>query len=136
MIAELNTVVPTFDVVADAPTMNPIIPHFDTQSTDVYYKLHWQAPWGFRVAAANNGMSDEATKWTKTIYNPNDNTHSIEITDVDKAAIYYNKNGFEEFVPSKDNITTNEIKITASGKSGNKYSKHDGTSDTAEAEDI
>ncbi|MBQ7820100.1 MAG: hypothetical protein IJ341_10435 [Bacteroidales bacterium] len=49
MIAELNTVVPTFDVTPDAPTMNPVVPHFDTQSTDVYYKLHWQAPWGFRV---------------------------------------------------------------------------------------
>jgi hypothetical protein len=41
MIAELNTVVPTFDVAADAPTMNPIVPHFDINSTDVYYKLHW-----------------------------------------------------------------------------------------------
>jgi hypothetical protein len=41
MIAELNTVVPTFDVTPDAPTMNPIVPHFDTGSTDVYYKLHY-----------------------------------------------------------------------------------------------
>jgi hypothetical protein len=29
MIAELNTVVPSFDVVADAPTMTPLTPHFD-----------------------------------------------------------------------------------------------------------
>lgn len=41
MIAELNTVVPTFDLQADAPTMEPITPHFDTNSTNVYYKLHW-----------------------------------------------------------------------------------------------
>jgi hypothetical protein len=41
MIAELNTVVPKFNVSPDAPTMSPIVPHFDTQSTDVYYKLHW-----------------------------------------------------------------------------------------------
>ena len=34
MIAELNTVVPTFDVVADAPTVEPITPHFDIDSTD------------------------------------------------------------------------------------------------------
>ena len=58
MIAELNTVVPTFELAADAPTMTPIVPHFDTQSTDVYYKLHWQAPWGFRVAAAEKSKSD------------------------------------------------------------------------------
>ena len=42
MVAELNTVVPTFDISADAPTLLPITPHFDTDSTNVYYKLHWQ----------------------------------------------------------------------------------------------
>jgi hypothetical protein len=41
MIAELNSVVPTFDLSADAPTMEPITPHFDADSTNVYYKLHW-----------------------------------------------------------------------------------------------
>jgi len=40
MIAELNSVVPTFDISADAPTMTPIVPHFDVNSTNVYYKLH------------------------------------------------------------------------------------------------
>jgi hypothetical protein len=40
MIAELNSVVPTFDITADAPTMTPITPHFDADSTNVYYKLH------------------------------------------------------------------------------------------------
>lgn len=56
MIAELNTVVPTFDVVADAPSIVPISPHFDSNSTNVYYKLHWQPQWGFRMKAANNGL--------------------------------------------------------------------------------
>lgn len=28
-IAELNTVIPTFGVTADAPTQTPITPHFD-----------------------------------------------------------------------------------------------------------
>jgi hypothetical protein len=52
MVAELNTVVPTFDVTADAPSVVPIMPHFDTDSTNVYYKLHWQPQWGFRIKAA------------------------------------------------------------------------------------
>ena len=39
-IAELNSVIPTFDIAADAPTMAPITPHFDVNSTNVYYKLH------------------------------------------------------------------------------------------------
>ena len=38
-IAELNTVIPTFGVSADAPTQTPITPHFDQNSTNIYYKL-------------------------------------------------------------------------------------------------
>ena len=49
MIAELNSVVPTFDVEADAPTQVPLTPHFDPDSTNVYYKLHVQPSWGFRT---------------------------------------------------------------------------------------
>jgi hypothetical protein len=41
MIAELNSVVPTFDIQADAPSMSPLTPHFDEGSTNTYYKLHW-----------------------------------------------------------------------------------------------
>ena len=134
MIAELNTVVPTFDVAADAPTMNPIVPHFDTQSTDVYYKLHWQAPWGFRVAAAN-GKSDEKTQWTTVSYDP-DTGKQTTSTQEKNAAIYFNKAGFNPSVKNKDTSTSNEIKLVPTGKSGNKYNKHDGTSDVEEKEDI
>lgn len=56
MIAELNTIVPTFDVSADAPSMSPVAPHFDTSSTNFYYKLHQQAAWGLRVKSAANIM--------------------------------------------------------------------------------
>jgi hypothetical protein len=40
MIAELNSVVPTFDITTDAPTENPKAPYFDVDSTNDYYKLH------------------------------------------------------------------------------------------------
>lgn len=98
MVAELNTVVPSFGVSADAPTLSPTAPHFDADSTNVYYKVHWQPTWGLRVksAAANilakpldeNGdsiisgndislsevakkasLSDETTIWNKGGYN-------------------------------------------------------------------
>ena len=84
MIAELNTVVPTFDLSADAPTQMPIPPHFDTASTDVYYKLHWQPQWGLRVGAASGIqstnsaimepntekiLSDDTTTWIRELYN-------------------------------------------------------------------
>lgn len=52
-IAELNSVVPTFDIGMDAPTSSPIIPHWDTNSTTVYYKVHWQPQWGMRQKAAS-----------------------------------------------------------------------------------
>lgn len=56
MIAELNSVVPTFDISADAPTIVPQTPHFDTASTNVYYKLHWQPSWGFRIKPADTAI--------------------------------------------------------------------------------
>lgn len=143
MIAELNSVVPTFDVSPDAPTMNPIAPHFDANSTNVYYKLHWQAPWGFRVAqASNENLSDEKTTWTTYTYNEITNTHT-EIKDENvSAAIYYNKEAFDsqvnetEIKKHADPKIKDEIKITPTGKSGNKYNKHDGTADLGEIADI
>ena len=102
MVAELNTVVPTFDIEADAPKMVPLMPHFDADSTNVYYKLHWSPPWGFRVKAAEPGLlgpilndnghiagagivamstdnyrypSDEVTNWYNTTY---DGKHTTE----------------------------------------------------------
>lgn len=60
-IAELNSVVPTFDISADAPTQSPLTPHFDTNSTNVYYKLHWQPTWGLRVRSAKNQLGPEFT---------------------------------------------------------------------------
>lgn len=85
MVAELNTVVPTFDLSADAPTQTPIAPHFDSNSTDVYYKLHWQPNWGIRTQLAEKdeinskatgilepetgtALSDSTTTWIKEYY--------------------------------------------------------------------
>ena len=56
MIAELNTIVPNFAVTAEAPTMLPFKPHFDADSTNMYYNLHIQPQWGFRIKAANAGL--------------------------------------------------------------------------------
>ena len=56
MVAELNSVVPTFDISADAPSVIPVIPHFDTDSTNVYYKIHWQPSWGLRTKSADSGL--------------------------------------------------------------------------------
>ena len=103
MIAELNTVVPTFDISSDAPTMSPMSPHFDTNSTNVYYKLHSQPQWGLRIKSAEEYsgkqldsqgheidntiveyssdkkkyLSDSTTTWSRTEY---DKTIGVEKT--------------------------------------------------------
>lgn len=111
MIAELNSVVPILDVTADAPTLAPMMPHFDKDSTNVYYKLHMQPSWGFRVRAASHNLtvptldysgskitdstgrhilagkhkenypSDEKVTWMNTISNGDDYTNQYLVTD-------------------------------------------------------
>lgn len=133
MIAELNSVVPTFDIAADAPTMVPIVPHFDTNSTDLYYKLHWQAPWGMRVAE-NSSYSDETASQEVVRYNPLTGTQTSETKNY-SGAIYYNKAGFDKINRVYSNLG-NKISILPTGYSGNLYNKHDGTSDVEEKPDI
>lgn len=111
MIAELNSVVPIMDVTADAPTLAPVMPHFDKDSTNIYYKLHMQPSWGFRIKAADPLLhvptldysgsvitdstgtripatstteaypSDQKVQWTNTIYKDNNYTNNYLNTD-------------------------------------------------------
>ena len=141
-IAELNTVVPTFDIAADAPSMGPMTPHFDTDSTNVYYKLHLQPAWGMRVAAANGNPSDVNTQWTREVYLPeNEGKSKIEYWNQQSkkwedtpqpefaAAIYFNKAGFDKGIPCKTEDNDNYIEIRPTGMSGNKYTNHNSRDD-------
>lgn len=154
-IADLNSVVPTFDIAADAPTMVPITPHFDADSTNVYYKLHVQPQWGMRVAAANGSNSDVETYWTRENYNPStglstkqywnknssnwaDYTNEEEIKKFD-AAIYYNRAGFKEYERNyvdDTKLEDNIINIEPTGESGNLYSNHNQSNSKSTAKDI
>ena len=137
MIAELNSVVPTFTVVADPPTMNPIAPHFDAESTDVYYKLHWQTPWGFRIAAATDAnKSDEITEWTTTTYNPETGKNETNTSNVKDAAIFFNKAGFNPSVRKKVNDTDNFIKIIPVSSEQEIYNDHNNPGNLIQAPDI
>lgn len=120
-IADLNSVVPTFAVTAEAPYDIPTKPHYDKDSTNVYYNLHLQTPWSFRIADVsdanskikkegilNNLESDvNALKPSVTydssghyILRPDGATILDEDTDIDytpyPAAIYFNKAGFNK----------------------------------------
>lgn len=150
MIAELNSVVPTFDISADAPSIVPITPHFDANSTNVYYKLHWQPQWGLKVKGRTEAESnktddkniypsDENVKYQYQIYDPITETTSDTITEDYAGAIYYNKAGFEKdyITYAKQahlNDTTNYyndnkevpdvVSILPTGYSGNNYNVH------------
>lgn len=152
MIAELNSVVPTFDVSADAPTMDPLIPHFDTQSTDIYYKLHWQPSWGFRVTEgetdsrktesednnAGNYPSDIEVSYNKNSYNASTGKNTTTKISY-PGAIFFNKAGLDEATHNEydgEFKNTNEISIQPTGLSGNKYNTHDGSLNVEKAPDI
>ena len=137
MVAELNSVVPTFDVIPVAPSEVPLTPKFDEISTNLYYKLQWQAPWGFRIKESDdNNLSDISTKHTKYTYNSDNQSYKTEDINV-KGAIFFNKNAFDPQVikegeervkPINGRVTVdknqkalvNEIKLTP-GISGKVY---------------
>ena len=123
MVAELNSVVPTFAISTDAPTMNPVEPHFDLSSTDVYYKLHWQTPWGFRIGS-NDNYSDAQTVWTTTTYNQ-DTGKNNTTTATKNAAIYFNKAGFNPRIRTKvESAGVDEIKVVPVSSGQKIYNNH------------
>lgn len=148
-IAELNSVVPTFDIAADAPTVYPITPHFDVNSTNVYYKLHWQPQWGLRIKEGENENpktisedktlypSDEISSYKKVTYDPVKGTESITTVSY-PSAIYYNKAGFDKNIRTYDETLAGQdvIQVEPTGYSGNKYNTHTKSDITKEAIDI
>ena len=54
MVAELNSIVPTLAITTDAPTVTPKAPHFDVDSSNVYYKLHIQPTPGLWIKPAKS----------------------------------------------------------------------------------
>lgn len=143
MIAELNSVVPTFDVSADAPTMTPLVPHFDTQSTDIYYKLHWQPSWGFRIAEAQGTQttksedanvgkypSDAMVSYDNSVYNPSTGKNETSKMEYN-GAVYFNRAGFDltKHNYHSGDFEADEITVRPTGISGNLYNLHDDSLD-------
>lgn len=137
-IADLNSVVPTFDLETDAPTMKPLVPHFDADSTNVYYKLHTQPQWGLRVAEVESEkVSDSKTNWISSTYDP-ETGQLIPSKDNGEhdAAIYFNRAAFLPQVDinrkttdgiekkKEDGKENNYFTINPTGTSGNQYYLH------------
>jgi hypothetical protein len=100
MVAELNSIVPTLAITTDAPTVTPKAPHFDVDSSNVYYKLHIQATPGLWIkpAEGSRNWSTSTTNypWDVTYTYPLINSSGTVTPEKDiPAAIYFNKAGFD-----------------------------------------
>lgn len=116
LVAELNTIVPTFSLIADQPGDKPTAPYFDKDSSNVNYLLHVQSAWQSSIRSAdpnhkrktNNGevepkdkfaLSDENVSLTHIFW-----THDANLNQQFTASqeynipgdIYYNKAGFQK----------------------------------------
>lgn len=128
LIAELNTVTPTFVITVDNPDEDYKTPYFDSDSNNLIYYLHMPGRQQ-EVFAENKTKSDVTikqqlvTKWKNQI--PTTTTQNNL-----KADIYFNKAGFEKDTRVYDETVPNEIgyKLKSSGR---KYNDHLGNGVTA-----
>ena len=121
MVAELNSVVPTMSIIVDAPTLNPLPPHFDIESNTASYKLHLQPSWGFKVKEAESADKSDSKMEVDTVEWVDGAETLNEVHKTYDGAIFYNKAGFD---PSThyDNLNTEEDKIEITlANSGREY---------------
>lgn len=115
MIAELNSVVPTFDIVVDAPTDPLIKPYWDAKdSSNVYYKLHLQPQFGFKIRD-----KDGKTSWDKDKQEFGEGEEYPG--DDETKAIYWFEDGFNKYYDKEPEQEDNEILLELTGDSGNYY---------------
>ena len=111
MIAELNSVVPNFHIIADTPKDYQIAPYFDRDSSNVDYYMHVQTGFSNHIKECKvEGQSDERATFKRIIwdYSTAGETANEKDEDID-ADIFYNKAGFNrdkhaEFTAFKDGI--------------------------------
>lgn len=121
MIATLNSIIPRFGVVAEAPSEDPIAPHFGYENTNVEYILHMPTNWGFRIKEAEDKEFSDKNEKIEVF---DEETGQI-IEKTKYYDIYYNKNGFD-----RDNRTYIEkekdyIELLPTGESGDIYIVHE-----------
>ena len=80
MVAELNSVTPTFNLEADPPTSTPIIPHFDANSTNLFYTLHWQPTWGMRIKSSEKFKIPMMDSYGNELNQITASTHNVAST--------------------------------------------------------
>ena len=129
MIASLSSVTPKFTFIPEAPTLDPIMPHFGTNSTNINYDLHFQPNWGLKIREIKeNEKSDFDVIQPEGYKEYNPETGLDEEIQPYPGAIYFNKDGFNpeiiSHVEEKD-----EVSILPTGISGQKYITHNNNGD-------
>lgn len=134
-VAELNSVIPTFSLLIDPPTQNPIAPYFDKNQTSVYYPLHVQPTWGFWVKEAAKGTaSDQRVQHYISQYDANAQAVITKNNWVN-GDIFFNKDGFNKDLSVITEEGENKINITP-GKSGITYRDFKDSSRTYTSNDV
>lgn len=87
-IASLNTVTPTFDIRAEAPSDDPKAPDFDEDRTNLHYDLHITTPWGFKIKETDLQIKKHTTGYTNSSYSEN-------VSDNGTQKIFFNKAAFD-----------------------------------------
>ena len=129
MIASLSSVTPKFTFVPEAPTLDPIMPHFGTNSTNINYDLHFQPNWGLKIREIKeNEKSDFDVIPPEGYKEYNPETGLDEEIQPYHGAIYFNKDGFNPEVISHVD-QKDEVSILPTGISGQEYITHTNNGD-------
>ena len=143
LIAEMNTVVPNFHLVAEAPASAPVPPYFDANLNNLDYYLHMQGQMTFKVSTNRNrdtnSKSDENITYTQIAYQQGTTgtapTYTATVLNNQPAAIYYNKAGFDPATRSYD-TSTKENTINYSFEKSNRVYGSTPTTAGSTANDI
>lgn len=122
LVAELNSIVPTFGLTIDPPTLTPRQPHFDADSTNVYYRLHVQPSWGFRIAEEEEKHSDMRVSSYTPVWDSEMGNNKWQEERYD-GAIFYNRQGLSSDARKvyPEEWQEDVIKVVPTGKSGQLY---------------
>lgn len=112
-IADLNGVVPTFDIALDPPSEVPEPIHLDAELGNLNYKVHDQPSWGFRVKEALDNKPTDIKATRKIQYcwvNNSDNTIETDSNKIDdktkytykKCIYHYTAGEWEVYDPTSD----------------------------------
>lgn len=143
LIARLSAIVPSIELIADAPSTTPSGAYIDNLSSDVKYRIHMPSNWGFRIKEVQTNeeteelVSPSDQQVIQTYYEYDDNNQLIsEVNKQINADIYFNKDGSIRATRHYDDSTQNEILITPTGESGKVYYDSNGQRQTIDTYEL